>query len=273
MSVRASRACRSSAAPRADGRRRLGIPSALPAWLDGSRAVWWPAAVAGLILAAVIVWQVTIPRNFYTGTNSVGVRSLVASVKPGETLCVPKLSLPAGTGRVQLAVFADRPRFAARLRVSAAGRTIASTMTGSRARAPSSSPTAPIPVRPTSPATVPATVCISPTDGPIGLGGMIGLQANQVPALQNGAPLGNRVGVWFLPPAGEQRSLLASAGQIFSRAALFRPGIVGPWTYPVLLFVPAAPAVDLLAAAARARRRRPAAEAARSPLRPASRWL
>ena len=96
---------------------------------------------------------------------------------------------------------------------------------------------APIPLRPSSPASVPATVCISPTDGPIALGGMIGLQANQVPAVQDGAPVPNRVGVWFLPPAGERRSLLSSAGLIFSRAALFRPGIVGPWTYPVLLFV------------------------------------
>ena len=236
MSVR-SPGLPSSAAPRADGRRRRGVRIVSPAWLDGSRAVWWPAAVAGLILAAVILWQATIPRNFYTGTNSVGVRSLVASVKPGETLCVPKLRLPAGTGRVQLAVFANRPRFTARVRVSTPGDTIRSTMAGLVGPTTLVFARAPIPVRPSSPATVPATVCISPVDGPIGLGGMVGLQANQVPAVQNGVPLENRVGVWFLPPAGEQRTLLASAGQIFSRAALFRPGIVGPWTYPVLLFV------------------------------------
>jgi hypothetical protein len=84
---------------------------------------------------------------------------------------------------------------------------------------------------------VPATVCVSPLDGPIALGGMIGLQGNQVPAILDGAPVGNRVAVWFLPPAGQRRSLLASAGAIFSRAALFRPGVVGAWTYPFLLFI------------------------------------
>lgn len=49
--------------------------------------------------------------------------------------------------------------------------------------------------------------------------------------------LQSRISVWFLPPDGRQRSLLASLGTIFDRAALFRPGFVGPWTYPVLLFV------------------------------------
>src|SRR5581483_11194885 len=63
-----------------------------------------------------------------------------------------------------------------------------------------------------------------------------GLQANQTPALLDGAPLGSRVSVAFLPPDGSKRSLLASIGAIFRRAALFRPGIVGSWTYPVLLF-------------------------------------
>jgi 4-amino-4-deoxy-L-arabinose transferase-like glycosyltransferase len=66
---------------------------------------------------------------------------------------------------------------------------------------------------------------------------MTGLQGNQAPALLDKVPVASRVAMSFLPPAGEQRSLLESAGDIFRRAALFRPGIVGPWTYPVLLFV------------------------------------
>ena len=80
---------------------------------------------------------------------------------------------------------------------------------------------------------------------------MIGLQADQLPARLDGAPVANRVGVWFLPPAGVQRSLLDSAGAIFSRAALFRPGIVGAWTYPFLLFgvLPLSWALALLALA------------------------
>jgi hypothetical protein len=77
---------------------------------------------------------------------------------------------------------------------------------------------------------------------------MAGLQGNQSPALLDGTPVANRVSVWFLPRAGQRRSLLASASAIFDRAALFRPGVVGPWTYPLLLFVvlPLASAVSLL---------------------------
>jgi 4-amino-4-deoxy-L-arabinose transferase-like glycosyltransferase len=77
---------------------------------------------------------------------------------------------------------------------------------------------------------------------------MMGLQGNQVPAALDGVPVANRVAMSFLPPAGDQRSLLDSAGSIFTRAALFRPGFVGPWTYPVLLFVvlPALWALSLL---------------------------
>ncbi len=222
-----------------------------PPRLGGGRAVWWPAAIVGVVMAGLILWQLAIPRDFYTGTDSVGVRSVVANLDVGQRLCVPGLQLPADTGRVQLAVFAHSPTFTASLRVIAAGRTVSSTMTGVPGPTSLVYANAPIPARPASPATVPATVCIAPRSGPIALGGMIGLQANQLPARLDGAPVANRVGVWFMPPAGVQRSLLESAGAIFSRAALFRPGIVGSWTYPFLLFVllPLSWALALLALA------------------------
>lgn len=229
--------------------RRPAAPGS--ARLGGARAVWWPAAIVGAVMAGLILWQLAIPRDFYTGTDSVGVRSVVANLEVGQTLCVPGLQLPADTGRVQLAVFAHRPRFTAELRVIAAGRTVSSTMRGIPGPTSLVYAAAAIPVRPASPVAVPATVCIAPRDGPIALGGMIGLQANQLPATLDGSPVGNRVGVWFMPPAGVQRSLLESAGAIFSRAALFRPGIVGAWTYPFLLFavLPLCWALSLLALA------------------------
>ena len=205
--------------------------------LDGARAVWWPAALLGTILLGLILWQLAIPRSYYTGTDGVGVRSIVANVSAGQTLCVPSLNLPAETGQVQLGLFAQRPRITAEIGVTAAGRTTYSMMVGVPAPSGLSYADAPIPVRPSSPSSVPATVCLTPLDGPIAIGGMIGLQANQVPSQLDGIPVANRVSVWFLPQAGRQRSLLASAGAIFSRAALFRPGVVGAWTYPFLLFV------------------------------------
>jgi hypothetical protein len=190
----------------------------------------------GVALLALIAWQLAIPRSYYTGTDSVGVRSVVANVNAGQRLCIPDLNLPAGTGRIQLALFAQRPRLIAQLSVTATGRTTSSSMTGIPGPGSLALAQAPIPRRPPSPSSVPATVCLVPLDGPLAVGGMIGLQANQVPARLDGAPVENRVAVWFLPPAGSRRSLLASLGAIFARAALFRPGVVGSWTYAVLMF-------------------------------------
>jgi hypothetical protein len=216
--------------------------------LEGASAVWWPAAIVGAIVLGLLLWQLTMPRDYYTGSDSVGVRSVVADLNPGQTLCIPHLNLPAGTGRVQLAVFAHRPSFSADVRVAAAGRTTSSTIAGAPGPTSLAYATAAIPQRPPSPDSVPATVCVRPIDGPIALGGMIGLQGNQSPFLLDGTAVPNRVSVWFLPRAGARRSLLSSASQIFDRAALFRPGIVGPWTYPFLLFVvlPLAWALSLL---------------------------
>jgi hypothetical protein len=205
--------------------------------LEGARGVWWPAAIVGALMLGLVVWQLAIPREYFTGTDSVAVSSVVADVEAGQTFCVPGLNLPAQTGRVQFAVFAHRPQFVADMRVTVGGVTSTSKMTGIPGPTSIAFANASIPVRPSSPAAVPATICLRPLDGPIALGGMIGLQANQVPARLNGVPVTNRVAVWFLPSAGHTRSLFASAGAIFSRAALFRPGVVGAWTYPFLLFL------------------------------------
>jgi hypothetical protein len=228
-------------------RARVGFPRAkriakaiegpLAGRLEGTRAVWVPAAVIGAIMLALVVWQLAIPRDYYTGSNSVGVRSVVANVNVGQRLCVPGLNLPAGTGRIRLAMFAHRPQFAAKVSVLSASGSVSTRMIGVPGPTSIAFPEADIQPRPSVPASVPATVCVAPLDGPVAFGGMAGLQSNQVPALLNGAPVASRVSVWFLPPAGQRRSLLSQAGAIFSRAALFRPGAVGAWTYPVLLFV------------------------------------
>ena len=198
--------------------------------------MWWPAGIVGLLMLGLIVWQLAVPRPYYTGTDSVDVTGLVADVNVGQTLCVPGLYLPGGTGQVQLVLFASRPRVQAAVSVIADGRT-----TVSRAAAAISGNLAfiqaPIPVRAAAPAYVPATVCVRPLDGPVGVGGVAGLPFGYTPARLDGAPIEQRIAVWFLPPVGKERSLLSAAGAIFSRAALFRPGIVGAWTYPVLLFV------------------------------------
>lgn len=198
--------------------------------------MWVPAATVGTVMLGLLVWQLAVPRAYYTGTNSVGVRSVVANLNVGQRLCVPGLNLPAGTGRVQLALFGHAEPSEATISVITAASTARSRVSW-RPQPPSAVPVqASSPTPPQGRPSVPATICVRPLKVPIAVGGMIGLQANQTPALLDGAPLGSRVSVAFLPPDGSKRSLLASIGAIFRRAALFRPGIVGSWTYPVLLF-------------------------------------
>jgi 4-amino-4-deoxy-L-arabinose transferase-like glycosyltransferase len=190
----------------------------------------------GLLMLGLIVWQLAIPRPYYTGTDSVDVSSVVADVNVGQTLCIPGLYLPGGTGQVQLVLFAPRVHVRAAVSVIADGRTTVSRAAGTTI-GNLAFIQAPIPTRADSPAYVPATVCVRPLDGPVGIGGAAGLPYGALPARIGRLPVEQRIAVWFLPPVGHERSLFSSAGAIFSRAALFRPGIVGAWTYPLLLFV------------------------------------
>jgi hypothetical protein len=207
--------------------------------LTAGRVVWIAAAAVGAVMAGLVLWQLLLPRELLTGTDSVGVRSVVGTVARGHELCVPGLDLPAGTGRIRLTVFAQHPRVAALLELHRSGdvpvvRAHASGTVGGGGRIPLD---AAIPVTPSTPEAAPATVCMRPTDGPLDVGGTAGLQADQRPALLDGKPVEQRVAISFLPPAGERRSLLSQAGAIFERAARFRPGIVGAWTYWALLVV------------------------------------
>lgn len=204
---------------------------------SGAAAVWWPATIVGALLVGVIAWQLLIPRPYYTGSNSVGVTSIVATVQPGQTLCVPNLDLPADTGAVRLALFAPRTVIRAKLELKTSGGTItsdASALTGPGSRANFD---ATIPPRAGAPASVPASLCLSPLNGPVNVGGTGGLEYGQNPASIGRTSVPNRVAVWFLPPGKAERSFLESASTIFRRAALFRPGIVGVWTYPTLMFI------------------------------------
>jgi len=216
----------------APGRRRAPLDLLLP----GSRLIW---AVAGGVLALIavvaIVWSL-VPRDFYTGTNSVRLFQPVATVGDGAELCVRDLNLPADTGRVQLAVYAGTTRPALTMRVRGADTTLRSNVPA--ADAPGLSKVDfPIPARPSSPDSTPVTVCVSPVGGEVQIGGDPGLAGNTRPALLDGDRVDARVSVWYLPRAGEQRSLIAALPDVLARAALLRPDPIGPWVYVLLLFV------------------------------------
>ncbi len=199
--------------------------------------VWWSAALVGAIVAGLVAWQLAIPRPYFTGTNSVGTYSIVANVVPGESMCIPDLNLPANTGGVRLALFADRPVVRAAVSVNAGHKTVTSRASAPVGPGNRANLDVTIPTTPSTPLSVPATICLKPLDGPVAVGGTAGLQYGQLPVTVGHSQIPSRASVWFLPTDGHERSLIDSASAIFSRAALFRPGILGPWTYPVILLV------------------------------------
>lgn len=240
--------------------RRAGLARAAGVVFAGDRRVWRAAALAAIPMLALLVVYGLLPRSYYTGTDSVEDLTFQLRSSPRASVCADGLELPADTARVRLRVEAPgsrRPALRLLLRVGAHAtfsRIPAATVPADSA----GNADFPIPVTPARPAALPASLCVS-SAGPVAWGGSAETRSRVAHA--SGAPL--RLAIWYLPPAGARSSYLARLPEIFARAALFRPGIVGAWTYWVLLFalLPALAllAVRCLALAAAGRSRRLAA--------------
>jgi len=219
----------------------------LAAVFAGDRRVWRAGAICAVPLLLVGAYYCLHPRFYVTGTDSVEDVSYETTTAAGVPLCAPALELPAGTAIVRLRITApsaERPSL--HLALSVDGRTIRSDLTPSPVIAGRpSNVDFPIPRTPAAPAARAASLCVR-SDGPVRWGGTPLSKAGATPPTLSGAQLSARLAIWYLPPAGSRRSYLQAAGAIFARAALFRPGIVGAWTYPLLLFL-VLPATALLA--------------------------
>jgi predicted membrane protein DUF2142 len=204
----------------------------------GDRRVWRAAAICAVPLALLIVFYCVRPRPYFTGTDSVEALTYIAQTPPGAPVCVPDLQVPAGTAGVRLQLISrtqERPRLHMVLRF--AGRTLDSSLPPSAVSpARISAATFPIPELPARPSSTAASLCLTATDV-VNWGGTPLPQPPPQPPTLGGGPLPARIAIWYLPPAGAKRSYLARAGAILDRAALFRPGSVGPWLYLLLLVV------------------------------------
>ncbi|HEX5223644.1 MAG TPA: phospholipid carrier-dependent glycosyltransferase [Solirubrobacteraceae bacterium] len=219
----------------------------LAALFAGDRRVWRAAALCAVPFLLVMAYEGLRPRLYYTGTDNVEALSYVAQAPAGSRLCVPGLQVPAGTARVRLLLLSrtqQRPVVQAELTIS--GHRFASTVPGAVVPGRISAVEVAIPRTPSRPATQPATLCASAAGDVVNWGGTPLPAAPANPPSLAGKPLAGRIAVWYLPPAGSERSYLARFGEIVSRAALFRPGIVGAWLY-VLLLVLVLPGLALAA--------------------------
>jgi hypothetical protein len=235
----------------------------LAAVLAGDRRVWRAAALCAVPFALISAYYCLRPRFYYTGSDSVEDVSFMR-VAAHVPICVPALELPARTAFVRLRVKSSttrRPALALVLRVD--GQKIGSQLPpmGVAAESPSNADFA-IPLRPAEPAARTASLCVT-ADAPLRWGETPLSKPAASPVTVGRRLLSGQVAVWYLPVAGSRRSYVQQAGAIFARAALFRPGAIGAWTYPLLLFavLPAAAlaALRCLALAVGGRGRRLAA--------------
>ncbi|HEX8646159.1 MAG TPA: DUF2142 domain-containing protein [Thermoleophilaceae bacterium] len=207
------------------------------ALFPGDRRVWLVAAGLGAFFLIGIAVALLVPRDYYTGTSSVRLRSFPIELARGQQLCVPQ-RLPSGTGRVELMVdTAGKPRppiaplVIPRAGTPIPGRVITPTTAGTHKIQIE------IPPLPETPETVPGAVCLR-SAGKLFVGGMhIAGEFDRPPPTVDGKPVPSRIAVWFRPPSGEKKAVAAMLPDIVRRAALFRPGIVGPWTYVAILFL------------------------------------
>lgn len=94
----------------------------------------------------------------------------------------------------------------------------------------------PIPKTPAIPSARYASLCVTASQGTVEWVGAAAPSLIPQSVTLGGVPLAAQIAAWYLPPAGAQRSYAAEVGSIFTRAAMFRPGFVGAWTYAVMFF-------------------------------------
>jgi hypothetical protein len=205
----------------------------------GDRRVWRWSLVAIVPMAGLIAYFLVVPRSYYTGTNSVGVRSIVASVKQGQRLCVPDLLLPGRTAAVQFSYGVLGPPPALRVTISSGGRVVARGSARGQPPGPPAHVTVPIaPQIPARPVVRHATLCIAVgRGGSAQVAGFAALPSNLPPPTIDGRPLKAGIALWFLPTASSKRSLIQQWPTIMRRLTLFRPGFAGKAFYWALFLV------------------------------------
>ncbi len=220
----------------APGARRRRLVAAL---FPGSPTVWRVAGIVGAIGAIVLLVALMIPRDVFTGSNSVRPLGYVVPARLGQPMCVRHVRVPSGTGRVRYAIDTrTTPRPAIAITVKQADGTV---IGGRAPPGPAGYHRVDIPltgeVQGGARDFVLARVCIAPTANvQLFIWGVNGLDQTDPPLVVGKARIyPARVAMWFLPLAHEQASILSRLPQIAERASLFRAGFVGPWLYWLLL--------------------------------------
>lgn len=197
------------------------------------------AAVVVAPLLALLAFHWLRPRPYYLGTDSVSETTFIGPVAANVPVCSPDaLELPAGTAILRLRVRSPtrlRPALALTVRIGAS--VVHSQLPPRRVSANRlSNADFPIPKTASTPSARYASLCVTASQGKLEWAGSAAPSVVPQSVTLGGVMLPAELAVWFLPSPGAQRSYAAEAGSIFARAAMFRPGFVGGWTYALLFF-------------------------------------
>jgi hypothetical protein len=198
------------------------------------------AAGMAVLAAAGVLVGFSDASHRMSGTNSAGAR-VGGDLPPKQELCIRRLWLPARSASVSLLLATRGPvpvRVHLRLRTPSGSERSAAVV---RSRVEDD---VEFPIRPR-PRGVPATICLRAVETLIEVGSAFTepyVGANYSPRASklgqrpevtlDGRPLPAVVAVRFRESS--ERSALGALGDAAERAAVLRPGFVGPWTYPVL---------------------------------------
>jgi hypothetical protein len=214
-----------------------GLRVMLGAVFAGDRRVWRAAAAFAAPLTVLLLVYCVVPRQYYTGTNSVEDFMGVALTRARDRVCIPDLRIPAGTARLRFRLIsATRDRPGLRLVLHINGHTLVSSVPPT-AVGPDRVSTAifAMPGIAASSSVTRGSGCLSSN----GLVNWLGtpFRASSVSPIKNGTRRTGRVAVWYLPPTGSRRSYISEVGTILSRASLFRPAQVGPWLFVLVVVI------------------------------------
>jgi hypothetical protein len=185
------------------------------------------AAVAAIVAVA---WLTSESRR-YAATNSTAPRGWTTSVEPGHTLCVNQLWMPAGSDavRMRLGTLGRGPTRAALSLTTPEGPRRATVPVTTVRGQDIDFPVAPLRRSASVGLCLRATRTLGGVSGtPYVIDDVTGRPASTL----DGQPIPHRISVWFLEP--RERTLASTLPDASRRAALFRAGFVGQWTYVVL---------------------------------------
>lgn len=192
----------------------------------GHRAAWLGAA-AVVVVAVIFGGRFLLARTAsLTGTNSVGVGTVVANATPGQQVCVRDLDVPEGTGRLGVSMVALQVAPRARITASLSGNGIRLPLAQTAPLGPLSFLEFRLP-RTLDRDLKDMALCVTPSLMTVGFGGAFVQRAptSPVTTVAGEALVPSDISVRYLRPNGSSPRVVDALPDALRRASVFEPGL------------------------------------------------